>query len=242
MIYCDSVVDVSFTIHLCEPGEILSAISVRNPASAIGRVTLVIADDHQIVVEGLCSLLGQYPEFEVCGTCGDGSAALRLIEERRPAIAVLDWVMPGLDGIQVLTRLRAEFQPTRVVLLTGSASEAQTARAFAQGASGLLQKESAVVTLVDCLRSVAEGRHWYPTQFFTKPAPRCADATLTGRERQLAVLVSTGLSNKEIARELDLTEGTIKVHLYNTFKKLGISSRSSLASIATTFRSQNTQE
>src|SRR5687767_12481418 len=129
----------------------------RQSSSLPLRAKLLIADDHRIVLEGLSSILSNHPDFEVCATCSDGTTALRLIQELRPTIALLDWVMPGLDGIEVLSQVRAEFLKTHVVLLTGLASQAQLVRAFAHGANGMIAKEDAVASLVACLQSVAAG-------------------------------------------------------------------------------------
>src|SRR5688572_10870803 len=200
--------------------------------SAQRPITLIIADDHRIVVEGLCSLLAGQPDFKVCGSCFDGEAALRLITEHRPAVALLDYVMPRMNGLEVLSRVQQHSLTTRVVLLTGAASDAQMLGAFAQGARGLLAKAEAATSLMDCLRAVAAGERWYPKDLLVRAPQPTSDTILTPRERELTMLVSTGLSNKGIARQVGLTEGTVKVHLYNIYKKLGISTRSGLAAVA----------
>ena len=201
------------------------------------RYKIVVADDHPIVLDGLNFLLSKHEDFIVAASCLDGALALEEIRRVDPDLAVLDVKMPGLSGIQVLETIEAEGIRTRVVLLTASLTDAQALRAVDLGVWGLVLKESAAYDLIQCLQAVVGGKRRIPDSL-RKPSlerksgsPFKVCGYLTSREQEIALLVSAGLSNKEIARKLVLTEGTVKVHLHNVYQKLEISNRASLASL-----------
>src|SRR3954465_13057422 len=199
---------------------------------------VVLADDHPIVLGGLRALLQAEPGVEIVAAAPDGASALAMIRAHEPSMAVLDINMPQLTGLDVLEALEAEGLSTRVVLLTGSASDEQIATAVERGAWGLLLKESALGTLITCLRAVASGQRWLPEELVAPAIRRAAERratdvrperVLTAREYEIARLVAQGLSNKHIAHALAITEGTVKIHLHNTYEKLGSANRTSLA-------------
>src|SRR5215203_2043984 len=199
---------------------------------------VVLADDHPIVLGGLRALLQAEPEFEIVAAAPDGATALAMIRAHQPDMAVLDINMPQLTGLDVLETLEAESLSTRMVLLTGSASDEQIATAVERGAWGLLLKESAPGTLITCLRAVASGQRWLPEELVAPAVRRAAERrardvrlerVLTAREYEIARLVAQGLSNKHIARALAISEGTVKIHLHNVYEKLGALNRTSLA-------------
>src|SRR3954467_6858848 len=202
---------------------------------------VMLADDHPIVLSGLRALLQAERGVEIVAAALDGATALAMIRAHEPEIAVLDIYMPQLTGLDVLEALEADGLATRVVLLTGSASDEQIMHAVERGAWGLLLKESALGTLTECLETVSSGQRWLPEELIA-PAVRRAterrtkdvqlERVLTAREYEIAGLVAQGLSNKHIARALDISEGTVKIHLHNTFEKLGGANRTSLAVLA----------
>src|SRR4051812_11274120 len=200
---------------------------------------VVVADDHPIVLGGLRALLQAEPGVEIVAAVLDGAIALEMIRAHEPDVAVLDISMPRLTGLEVLEALEADGLATRVVLLTGSASDEQIATAVERGAWGLLLKESAPGTLMECLKTVSAGQRWLPEELVAPAIRRAAEQrakevrperVLTAREYEIARLVAQGLSNKHIARELAISEGTVKIHLHNTYEKLGgVMNRTSLA-------------
>src|SRR5215204_139239 len=199
---------------------------------------VVLADDHPIVLGGLRALLQAEPGIEIVATAPDGASALAMIRAHEPSIAVLDISMPQLTGLEVLDALEAEGLATRVVLLTGSASDQQIATAVERGAWGLLLKESALGTLITCLQTVASGQRWLPEELVAPAVRRAAERrerdvplerVLTVREYEIARLIAQGLSNKHIARALTIAEGTVKIHLHRIYDKLGSVNRTSLA-------------
>ena len=200
---------------------------------------VVLADDHPIVLGGLRALLLAEPGVEIVAAALEGAAALTMIRAHEPDLAVLDITMPQLTGLEVLEALAADDLATRVVLLTGSASDEQIATAVERGAWGLLLKESAPGTLIACLKAVAAGQRWLPEELVAPAIRRAAERratdvrperVLTAREYEIARLIAQGLSNKHIAHALAISEGTVKIHLHKTYEKLGgVMNRTSLA-------------
>ncbi len=200
-------------------------------------ITLVLADDHPIVLEGLQQLLSLELDFTVLAKCADGEAALAAVRRHRPDILVLDLQMPGTNGLAVLRALQSEALPTRVVVLTASLGADDALEAVRLGARGLVLKELAPHLLVQCIRKVAAGGEWLERGAISKAmdkllrreaAVQAAAGLLTARELEIVRLVAKGRRNKEIARDLAITDGTVKVHLYHVYQKLGVDSRIAL--------------
>ena len=198
---------------------------------------LVLADDHPVVLGGLEQLLDAEVGFEIVATAGDGVAALAAVRRERPDVLVLDIRMPRLDGLGVLRELRDEGPPTATVLLTAGLDEEEVLEAVRLGVRGVVLKEMAPAVLVECLRAVGQGEVWIERRLVTRAldklmvrhdGQREAAAVLTGREIDLVRQIARGLRNKEIARQLGITEGTVKVHLHNIYQKLGIDGRLAL--------------
>jgi DNA-binding NarL/FixJ family response regulator len=201
-------------------------------------ITLVLADDHPLVLSGLRSLLARERDIEVLACCADGRSALLAVEERRPDILVLDVRMPRLDGWAVLQELRDRGLRTRAILLAAELRPAQVAEATKLGVRGLLLKDMALETLVQCIRTVNEGGHWPPQRSmadaleqFMRQTRGESDpaAALTSRELQVVRCVARGLRNREIAGELAINEGTVKIHLHNACRKLNVEGRLALS-------------
>lgn len=209
--------------------------------------TVVLADDHPLVLQGLRALLDEQEDFRIVATCGSGEQALDAIRVHRPDIAVVDVTMPGVNGLAVLGTVVDERLTTRVVLLTASVTDSQILEAVTAGVHGLVLKESAPEMLVKCLRGVAAGRRWLPQEII-KPAldrelqrreeGRRFVRELTAREIDIIRLIADGLSNKAIASRLTISEGTVKIHLHHIYQKLGISNRAALAALAIVQRDQ----
>jgi two-component system, NarL family, nitrate/nitrite response regulator NarL len=205
------------------------------------KKTLLLADDHPLVLWGIRDLLAQEPDLEVVATCPDGATALERLRSLTPDVAVLDVTMPGMGGIAVLSAIRKDRSGPRVVLLTASISDGEVLDAIAADVDGLVLKDCAPDDLIRCIRAVLQGRRWLPRQMVTGAIRRETDrrqrgetlaTALTLRERDVAVRVAHGFSNKRIARELDVSEGTVKIHLHNIYQKLGLQNRTELATLA----------
>ena len=203
-------------------------------------IRMIIADDHPVVLGGLKGLIETDCFFEVLAAYSGGRAALDGIREHRPDLALLDVHMPEMTGVEVLEAMAAEGMSARVVLLTASANDAQIVRSAELGARGILMKDTAAETLLECLHTVAADGRWLPAELVRAARDRDAERrsaadqiekALTLRERELALLVAEGLSNKQIARRLKLSEGTVKIHLHNIYQKFGLANRTSLAAL-----------
>jgi two-component system nitrate/nitrite response regulator NarP len=187
-------------------------------------------------VEAVLSQAG----FEVVGKTPDGAAFLEALPTARPDILMLDVHMPVQDGIDVLLTLRSRGDPRPIVLLTASLDDQRLLEAIKAGVNGIVLKEGAEETLVQCLRSVAQGKRWIDKELLERALNVSLDgsgesdrlAALTTRERAIASLIALGRRNREIASELGLTEGTVKVYLHNIYSKLGVENRTELAVMA----------
>jgi DNA-binding NarL/FixJ family response regulator len=199
---------------------------------------MVIAGGCPVFLCGLTSILGSEHDFEVVASCRNGIESLQAIRNLSPDIALLDSSMPIVSGVNVLASAISEGSHTRIVLLA-AAAELQAIFAAANGAYGVVPTNMRPEVLVHSLRRVAEGRRLSSQKLSVKEACRRErdDATedalvsLTKREREIVNLVSEGLSNKEVGRRLNLTSGTIKAHLHNTFSKLAINNRTALTAL-----------
>lgn len=200
-------------------------------------IQLLIADDHPMVLRGLGDFLRSVPDVKVVGAYSDGAQALQAIRDLKPDIAILDLAMPVLNGLDVLAAVQDENLRTKIVFLTALAGTRDIITAMADGAYGLLLKDAAPEEMLFSLREVAAGRKHLPFELLrhgqdrkTNPIP--AQRLLTNREWKVMELAARGLSNKEIARKLKMTEGTAKVHLHHIFQKTGANNRTALANVA----------
>lgn len=201
-------------------------------------ITLVLADDHPIVLDALQSLFSLQPDFQVVGRCLNGEDAMEQLTRHRPDILVLDLRMPNGDGLEVLRDMARLNLDTRVVVLTAAVSDDDVLEAIRLGIRGLVLKESAPKTLVECVRRVHAGGQYIEPRFLTRALDaaqqrdtgrREVESLLTPRERQILRMVADGLRNKEIAGQLDISEGTVKIHLHNIYEKVNLDSRVELA-------------
>src|SRR5262245_16476360 len=126
-------------------------------------ISIVVADDHPVVLHGVAAILRAQPDMKVLASCTDGNSAAHAIRQWAPDIAVLDVAMPGLNGIEVLCGIATDQLKTKVVFLTAVATGDQIIAAIANGARGIVLKDAASDTLVNCIRDVAAGEQWYPT-------------------------------------------------------------------------------
>ena len=202
-------------------------------------LTVVIADDHTVVREGLRLILSEAPGIEVVGEAGDGEEAVRLVRQLKPQVVLMDLMMPKLDGVGAARVLAAEASTTRVLILT-SASDAQgIGDAVRAGVMGYLMKDILSAELVAAIRNAAAGvptlhplaQRQLMLQVAT-PAARSPLDALTPRERDVLKLIVSGLGNKQIAGRLSLSAGTVKGYVSEIFEKLGVSDRTQAALLA----------
>ena len=197
-------------------------------------ISVVIADRHPVVLQGLTNILTAESGFKVVACCNDGTSCIEAIRNLEPDLAILDLAMPALTGLQILTIAKSESLPTRLVFFTASVEDRELIVSAAAGAYGVILKDVAVEILVQSLREIADGQRLLPLPTVPREQGNVANrenvlTVLTERERQIMRLVSGGLSNKEIGRQLNITDGTIKQHLHHIYQKLEISNRTVLA-------------
>jgi len=197
-------------------------------------IHLVLADDHPIVLDGLESLFRLEPDFQVAARCINGEETLVAVRRHRPDILILDLRMPRGDGLEILRTLRREKLPTKVVLLAAALEEDEILDALRLGVRGVVLKELAPQLLMECVRKVHAGEQWLEKQLSSRvletllrreAGGRTASSVLTPREIEIVRMVASGLRNRELARRLGVTEGTVKIHLHNIYKKLKVQSR-----------------
>jgi DNA-binding NarL/FixJ family response regulator len=206
-------------------------------------IKLVLADDHRIILDGLAELFTQEPDCAVLACCTTGGEALQAVRKHRPDILVLDLRMPGKDGFAVLRGLQKGRLAVKVVVLTADLDDEEALEAIRLGVRGVVLKEMAVQQLVQCVRKVYRGGDWLEKNSVKRAlesllrqearGARQDSALLTAREKELVRTVAQGLRNKEmIARELSISEGTVKIHLHNIYEKLSVKGRMELAMYA----------
>jgi DNA-binding NarL/FixJ family response regulator len=194
-------------------------------------VRVLLADDHPIVVQGLLALCATEPDLEVVATCSDGRQLLEALHTHPADVVLLDQNMPGLTGTAVLRRLAEEGELPPAILLTGSLPEEQALEAVRLGVRAIVLKEEAPRLLLDTIRAVARGERPIPPELVARAyGPRRSEVMngherLTTAELKIVRLVCRGLPNKHIARELDISEATVKIHLHRVFRKLNVSNR-----------------
>jgi len=191
--------------------------------------SVMIADRHPVVLQGLSHLLGAHSDFNIVACCSDGLSCIEALRKFVPDIAVLGVSIPGMTESEILSIVNSENLSTRLVFFTASDEDCELVMAAAVDGYSVITKDAAPEALVQSLREVATGQRLLPLLSPEQAMSREQSAitgnaltTLTDRERQIMRLVSEGLSNKEIGRRLSIADGTIKVHLHHIFQKLEI--------------------
>ena len=195
--------------------------------------SVVVVDDHRLVRAGLRTIIDASPDLEVVGEAGDGAQAVSVVGEAAPDVVLMDLSMPVVDGIEAIRRLRAAGLETPVVVLTSFAEAERVRSALEAGAVGYLLKDSEPRDVLEAVRAAAAGHAPLDPRVTRALLPAAdrgtADLSLSGREREVLALVAQGLANKQVARALGISERTVKVHLGNVFRRIGVSDRTSAA-------------
>ena len=209
----------------------------------MGKVHIVLADDHAILRAGVRMLLESQPDLTVVGEAGDGAEALRLVKERRPELVVLDLTMPGTNGIEATERISREVPETRILVLTMHSDERIFHQVLQAGASGYIVKSAEPEDLFAAVRAVAAGDAYihpalagklidhYVRRGLSDDAEERA-IHLTTREQQVCRLLAEGRTGKEVAELLQISPHTVERHRQKLMRKLGLHGRTALVKYA----------
>jgi DNA-binding NarL/FixJ family response regulator len=201
-------------------------------------ISIVLADDHVVVSEGLRMLLDGEPGFSVVGVAKDGLEALRLVEKLLPRILLVDLAMPNLNGLEVARQVIKRHPQVRVIVLSMHANEAYVLEAFRNGVSGYVLKDASFDEVIKSIREVAAGRRFLSAAFsreridsYLQKADSAAldpYESLTSREREILQMTAESQSSASIGRRLYISPRTVEIHRQNAMRKLGLKSQSEL--------------
>jgi two-component system, NarL family, response regulator len=201
-------------------------------ASLLQVYTVLIADHHPVVREGLATLINGRSDMRVVAEAADGQEAVEKFLAHSPDIALLELRLPIMDGVEVVMSICAKMPAARLVIFTTCKGEEDIYRAVKAGAFGYLLKETSLNEVIECIRAVARGTRWIPPGVAAMLGKRVADRALTARELEVIRALTSGKSNKEIGTLLDISEATVKVHITHILEKLKVTGRTEAINVA----------
>lgn len=196
------------------------------------KIRVVLADDHPVVRDGLAAMINQQPDMQVVGEAGDGDEAIGFYEQHHPDVMVLDLRMPKRDGVSVVQRVLETDPKARLLIMTTYDGDEDIFRCLSQGAKGYLLKDAPRQEILSAIRAVSEDRPYTSSLVAAKALQRMAKPSLTTRELGVLQLLAQGRSNKDIARQLGIGEGTAKTHVKSILTKLDAISRTEAVAVA----------
>ncbi len=200
-------------------------------------IRILIADDHEVVREGLRLILEGEEDFLLVGEAANGQEALQLAGELQPRLILMDLRMPGMDGLEAIEHIRTRWPEMAIVILTTYNEDELMARGLRAGAQGYLLKDTKRQVLFDTLRAAARGEVLLQPEILARALSRPASKprakpSFTGREQEILQAVARGERNKEIAANLGIAERTVKAYLTGIYNKLGVDSRAAAIAVA----------
>lgn len=203
-------------------------------------ITIVLADDHRVMRQGLRALLDEQADFRVVGEAGDGKQALSLVENLRPDVLVADMVMAGMNGVELTRQAKRSVPETTVVILSMYGTEGYVHKAMRAGAKAYVLKDASASELAEAIRKAVSGQRYlsrkvsehaidmYIRDMMPEPHDLDTSLVLTGREREILQRIARGAKNKEIAADLSISPRTVEFHRSNIMRKLGLGSQQEL--------------
>jgi two-component system, NarL family, response regulator len=195
-------------------------------------IRILVADDHPVVQAGLTSMLNSNDGIEVVGSASSGTEALKILEQKRPDILLLDLRMPGMNGIETLTAMQKMNTTTRAIVLTSFETDENIYRAVRAGAQGYLLKDAPQEQMLEAIVSVHAGKRFIPKEIAARLADRMMRSNLTARELEILEMLAKGLTNKQIGCALTISENTVRNHLKCVMGKLDVSDRTEAVAVA----------
>jgi len=196
------------------------------------KIRILIADDHAVVRMGLAALFSAKKDFEVVGQSKNGEIAIRDAERLSPDIVIMDLVMPKVDGVEASRQIRERCPTTKVLILTSYATSDGIAKALAAGASGAIMKSAENTELVAAIRKIAAGQSYVSSEIQGLIDADPPVTGLTGRQAEVLQSLSLGLTNKDIATQLNISPRSVDEHVNNILAKLGAANRVEAVGIA----------
>lgn len=200
-------------------------------------IRIIIIDDHDVIRQGLSVLIEAFPDLLLVGQASNGEDGIRLCLEQQPDILLTDLAMPGMNGVAVIQAVHKQCPHTQIVALTNYREEEMVYAALQAGATSYLLKNVTVDELANALRSAYRGRSTLAPEAAqvlvrVTSRPPTLGFDLTDREREILVLITQGLNNREIADRLTISRSTVKNHVSNIFSKLNVSNRAEAVALA----------
>jgi two-component system, NarL family, response regulator len=196
------------------------------------KIRVILADDHPVVRDGLANMVNQQADMQVVAEAGDGDEAIAMYEAHQPDVMVLDLRMPKLDGVAVVQQVLEAHPKARLLIMTTYDGDEDIFRSLSQGAKGYLLKDAPRQEILSAIRAVSQDQPYTSSSIATKALQRMAKPSLTQRELDVLQLLAQGRSNKDIARRLEITEGTAKTHVKAILTKLDAISRTEAVAVA----------
>jgi len=197
-----------------------------------GPIRILCVDDHPLLREGIAALMEGQADITIAGSAANGRQAVELFGRLRPDVTLMDLRMPDMDGIRAIALIREQFPDARIIVLTTYPGDVQALGALKAGAMGYLLKSSLGTELLDAIRTVHIGKRFIPPEIATELGRHAADEALTAREIEVLRCAAAGNSNKQIARELGISEATVKAHIRSLLPKLSANDRTHAVTIA----------
>jgi DNA-binding NarL/FixJ family response regulator len=200
--------------------------------TATGPIRILCVEDHPVYREGLRTIIGLEPDMVLVAHAANAVQAIAEFRRHRPDVTLMDFRLPGANGVDVLIAIRGEFPQARIIMLTTSDGDADIQRALRAGASAYILKSMPMEELLGVIRSVHTGRRHIPPEVAARLAEHMGDDDLTARELDVLRLIRDGYRNKQIADQLTISENTVNFHIKNLMDKLQANDRTHAVTIA----------